>query len=144
MITQTVKIVQAEAGYLLVQPLQNGCSSCSSGSCGVTNIAQLFGKPSRSFKITVSDGEFEAGNIIELLLDESLFMRLVIAQYLLPLVSMFVLVLAVSFFSQHLVIQLFATISGLLIGVVVSRYVMHFYEDRLGDGLLRIRSLSAP
>ena len=143
MITQMVKVVQAESGYLLVRPLQNGCSSCSSGSCGVTNFAQLFGRSSRSFKVTVSDGKFEAGDIIELLLDESLFMRLVTVQYLLPLVSMFVLVLAVSFFSQHLVIQLFATISGLLIGMIISRYLMHFYEYRLGNGSLRVKSLQA-
>jgi len=144
LISQTVEVAQAEPDYLVVKPLHSGCQSCSSGSCGVANLAQLFGKQSHLLRVTIHSDKFQVGDIAELLLDESLFIRSVIVQYLLPLLSMFVLVLATTFVSQHLAIQLVGAISGLAIGIIISRYAIRWYEYRLDGEHLRIRPLQTP
>jgi len=144
LISQMVEIAQAGPEHLLVKPVQSGCHSCSSGTCGATNLAQLFGKQSHLLKVTRRSDQFKAGDIAELLLDESIFIRSVMVQYLLPLVSMFILVLIASLISQHLVFQVIAAIFGLAIGVFVSRYVIRWYEYRLDDEHLRIQPLQSP
>lgn len=144
MISQTVEIAQAGPGHLLVKPVQSGCHSCSSGSCGATNLAQLFGKQSHLLRVTAQDEQFKVGDVAELLLDESIFIRSVMVQYLLPLMTMLGVALLASIFSQHLVIEVIAAISGLVIGVVISKYVIHQYEYRLDDKHLRIQPLSNP
>ena len=88
MISQTVEVTGTEPGYLVVKPLQQGCDSCSTGSCGVANIAQLLGSKSRHLKISDEDGQYKVGDLAELQLDETIFVRSVIVQYLLPLFAM--------------------------------------------------------
>lgn len=138
MISQIVEIVESTPDYLVVKPQKTGCQSCSSGSCGVTNFANLFGKQSHSLKIS-NTGEFQVGDIAELLLDEAIFMRSVFVQYLLPLFGMFLFVLAATFVSSGLVIQLLGAILGLVAGVLASKYLIRWYESRLDDEHLQIR-----
>jgi len=133
-----VEVVESAPDYLVVKPQQSGCQSCSSGSCGVSNFASLLGKRSHLLKIA-NTGEFQVGEIAELLLDESIFMRSVILQYLFPLICMFLFVLLSTLISPALAIQLSGAIVGLVVGVSVSRVVIRWYEYRLDDEHLRIR-----
>jgi positive regulator of sigma E activity len=66
-------------------------------------------------------------------------MRSVSVQYLLPLFGMFLFVLAATFVSSGLVIQLLGAISGLVVGVLASKYLIRWYESSLDDEHLRIR-----
>ena len=141
MISQTVEVTGSEPGYLVVKPLQQGCDSCSTGACGVTNIARLLGSQSHHLRI-VDDGKYNVGDTAELLLDETIFVRSVIVQYLLPLFAMILMVFVASALSQLLVFQLIAAILGLAGGVFVSRYLIRWYEYRLDTRHLRLRPLS--
>jgi len=138
LISQIVEVVEATPDYLVIKPQKAGCQSCSSGSCGVTNFANLLGKRSHLLKLSNS-GEFQVGDIAELLLDESIFMRSVLAQYLLPLFGMFLFVFVATFVSSGLVIHVLGAISGLVVGVLASRYLVRWYETRLDDDHLQIR-----
>lgn len=138
MISQTVEIVESTSDYLVVKPQKTGCDACSAASCGVTNFANLLGKRSHTLKIS-NTGEFQVGDIAELLLDESIFMRSVFVQYLLPLFGMFLFVLMASFVSSGLVIQGLGAILGLIVGVLTSRVLIRWYESHLGGEHLQIR-----
>ena len=141
MITQIVEVVETHAGLMTVKPQQEGCQSCSSGSCGVSNIARLFANRRQHLRVS-NDGGFKVGELAELSLDESVFMRSVILQYLLPLVSMILFVMLVSFVTHSLVIQSIVAISGMVAGVYIARYLIRQNEHRLDSRHLRVRRLS--
>lgn len=126
--------------YLVLKPQETGCQSCSSESCGVSNIAHLFGKRSHLLKIP-NPGEFQVGDIAELLLDEALFTRSVILQYLFPLFSMFLFVFISTFISSLLVFQLLGATLGMVVGIFTSKYLIQWYEYRVDSKHLKIRAL---
>ena len=107
----------------------------------MSNIAQLFGKRSHLLKIP-NTGEFQVGDMAELLLDEALFTRSVILQYLFPLFCMFLFVFISTFISSLLVFQLLAATLGMVAGIVVSKYLIQWYEYRVDSEHLKIRALS--
>ena len=140
MISQTVEVRQANADYLLVSPVQSGCQSCSSGSCGVANIANLFGSRPRTLKVKNHAYNYRVGDHVELLLDEKLFMKSVLIQYLLPLLGMFCFALVGGLMTQHLVFQFVLAVLGLVAGIFISRKLINHYEYRVDDIHLKIRS----
>ena len=141
MITQIVEVVETTADTMTVKPQQQGCQSCSTGSCGVSNIARLFGNRQHQLRV-INTSNFKAGELAELCLDESIFMRSVVLQYLLPLVSMILSVMLVSFVTSSLVIQLIVAIFGMAIGVYLARYLIKQNEHRLEGRHLQVRRIS--
>jgi positive regulator of sigma E activity len=142
LISQTVEVTEVNSEYLLLKPVREGCQSCASGSCGVSNIAQLFGNQSRTLKIENHHHLYHVGDVVELLLDEKLFMKSVSMQYLLPLLAMFCFAVVAGLVSQHLVFQLIASVLGLVTGIVISRVVIRWYEYRVDGDHLQIRPLA--
>lgn len=135
---------QANADYLLVTPVQSGCQSCSSGSCGVANIANLFGTRTRTLKVKNHAYNYHVGDQVELLLDEKLFMKSVLIQYLLPLMGMFVFAIVAGLITQLLVLQFVVALLGLVAGIFISRKLINLYEYRVDDNHLKIRSPASP
>jgi len=142
LISQTVEIIESTSDHLVIRPLKTGCDSCSSVSCGAINFANLLGKRSHTLKIP-NTGEFQVGDLAELLLDESIFMRSVFIQYLLPLLSMFLFLLLATYISSGLVIHVIGTILGLIVGVITSRYLIQWHESGLDAEHLRLRPLAS-
>ena len=143
MISQTVEVRQANADYLLVSPVQSGCQSCSSGSCGVANIANLFGTRPRTLKVRNHAYNYRVGDRVELLLDEKLFMKSVLIQYLLPLMVMFCFAIVAALLTQQLIFQSIVALLGLVAGIFISRKLINLYEYRVDDNHLKIRSLAS-
>jgi positive regulator of sigma E activity len=141
LISQIVEVVETNAGSMVIKPVEQGCQTCSSGGCGVSNLSQLFGKRDYSLKVA-NTGDFRAGDTAELLLDESLFVRSVSLQYLLPLVSMISFVMLTSFITSELVVQSVAALVGLVIGVFISRFLIRLSEDQVGNAHLHVRRIS--
>ena len=141
MISQIVEVVEAHSGYMVIRPLEQGCQGCSSEGCGVSNLSRLFGKRDYSLKVANNEN-FQAGETAELLLDESLFVRSVGLQYLLPLISMILCVMLTSFLTAELVIQSVAAILGLWTGVLISRYLIRWSENQVGNEHLQVRRVS--
>ena len=140
MISQIVEVVETSAGLMVIKPVEQGCQACSSGGCGVSNLSQLFGKRDYSLKVA-NTGDFQAGDTAELLLDESLFVRSVSLQYLLPLVCMICLVMLTAFITPELVLQSFAALVGLGVGVFISRFLIRLSEDQVGNSHLHVRRI---
>ena len=141
MISQIVEVVETNAGSMVIKPVEQGCQTCSSGGCGVSNLSQLFGKRDYSLKVA-NTGDFRAGDTAELLLDESLFVRSVSLQYLLVLVCMISFVMLTSFITSELVVQSVAALVGLVIGVFISRFLIRLSEDQVGNAHLHVRRIS--
>ena len=141
MISQIVDVVEADHEVMTVKPQQQGCGSCSSGACGVSNLSRLFGKREYLLKLA-NHHNFRIGDTAELLLDESLFIRSVTLQYLLPLMSMIVMVLLVSFVSSMLAIHIIAAVAGLSLGVYLSRHFVRWNENQVGSEHLQVRRVS--
>jgi positive regulator of sigma E activity len=140
LISQIVEVVETSAGSMVIKPVEQGCQACSSGGCGVSNLSQLFGKRNYSLKVA-NTGNFQAGDTAELLLDESLFVRSVSLQYLLPLVCMISFVMLISFITPGIVVQSFAALAGLGIGVFISRFLIRLSEDQVGNAHLHVRRI---
>jgi positive regulator of sigma E activity len=85
---------------------------------------------------------FQAGDTAELLLDESVFMRAVSLQYVLPLISMMVCVMLATWLSVQLPIQAIAAIVGLWLGIVVARQWIKMSENQVGSEHLQVRRVS--
>jgi positive regulator of sigma E activity len=136
-----VQVVETDSGYMVIKPVEEGCHSCSSQGCGVSNLSRLFGKREYSLKVE-NKHNFQAGDTAELLLDESVFMRAVSLQYVLPLISMMVCVMLATWLSVQLPIQAIAAIVGLWLGIVVARQWIKMSENQVGSEHLQVRRVS--
>lgn len=141
MISQMVEIVETRAEYMVIKPLAQGCHSCSSEGCGVSNLSRLFGKRDYSLKVMNSDN-FQAGDTAELLLDESVFMRAVSFQYLMPLISMIVCVTVATWLSTQLLMQILSAVLGLWLGIVAARRWIKMSENQVDSEHLQVRRVS--
>ena len=133
-----VQVVETDAGYMVIKPVEEGCHSCSSQGCGVSNLSRLFGKRDYSLKVE-NTGNFQPGDTAELLLDESVFMRAVSLQYVLPLLSMIACVTLATWLSAELLMQSVAAIVGLWLGIAVARHWIKLSENQVASEHLRVR-----
>ena len=122
----------------MLRPVASGCHGCSSSSCGVNAFAGLLGKRERLLKIA-NPGGYQLGQVVEVLFHERLFVRLVLLQYLLPLISMIVVAVIGGILSNHPYIQIVATVIGLLIGVLLARKLISAMEQRLSGQLVQLQ-----
>ena len=141
MISQIVEVVEIRAEYMVIKPVEEGCHTCSSEGCGVSNLSRLFGKRDYSLKVVNTDN-FQAGDTAELLLDESVFMRAVSLQYLLPLISMIFCVAIATWLSAQLLLQSVSAVLGLWLGIVIARQWIKMSENQVGSEHLQVRRVS--
>lgn len=109
----------------------------------MANIANLFGTRTRTLKVRNHAYNYRVGDQVELLLDEKLFMKSVLIQYLLPLLGMFLFAVVAGLMTQQPVLQLLVALVGLAAGIVISRKLIHLYEYCVDDNHLKIRSLAS-
>jgi positive regulator of sigma E activity len=140
-ISQIVEVVESSSGYMVIKPVEEGCHSCSSEGCGVSNLSRLFGKRDYSLRVANIDN-FKAGDTAELLLNESVFLRSVSLQYILPLISMIFSVILATWLTSELVLQSVAAGLGLYAGVLISRHLIRLSEDQVGSKHLQVRRIS--
>lgn len=145
MLSQNATVVDVSPDHLELQPVQAGCNSCStgkSGGCGVANLSALFGQRESTLKLS-NPGGYHQHDEVELLLDESVFMRTVLLQYLLPLITMLLLVVLSNTLFNMLLPDILAAIAGLVVGVQLARFWIKRLHDRLSPENFCIRNLSS-
>jgi positive regulator of sigma E activity len=138
MIEQSATIIEATPHHLLLRPEQGGCHSCSQQGCGVSNLSALFGKRERLLKIN-NPGGFIKGQQVDVLLKESTYIRLVLLQYLLPLIAMIIVAAIAASISSMLLFQAFSVVVGLVAGMMISRHYLQKTRSRLGPDFIQIR-----
>lgn len=141
MIVQKVIITDVSGESLLLNPVSSGCNSCKSGHCGAASLATLFGKKNHDLRIS-DPGGFILGEEAELLLDESFFLKTVAIQYLLPLTTVLIAVVLADIFSDNLPLQVLSALSGLVGGVVLSRYYINRITLFSPGEIFRIRKIT--
>jgi positive regulator of sigma E activity len=141
LISQIVEVVDTSSGYMIIKPVEQGCHSCSSEGCGVSNLSRLFGKRDYSLRVSNTDN-FRTGDTAELLLNESVFLRSVSLQYLLPLICMILFVMLASWLTLELWLQSITAVLGLGAGVLVSRHLIKLSESRIDNEHMQVRRIS--
>ncbi|TNF96093.1 MAG: hypothetical protein EP297_10720 [Gammaproteobacteria bacterium] len=141
MIEQTAIIIEATPSHLILKPRQSGCDSCSQEGCGVSNLSAIFGKRERLLKIG-NPGGFERGQQVDVLINEKTFVRLVLLQYLLPLISMIIVAAIGASISSMLVVQTIFAAIGLIGGMMISRQYNERARSNTGPDTIQIRPSS--
>ncbi|RUO41191.1 Fis family transcriptional regulator [Pseudidiomarina aestuarii] len=91
MIREHAHIVAVEANYLLVSTqLKTGCGSCQQqNTCGAGIISKAFSDRRAEFRIAKPEqGQFRAGEMVELLLPETALTKLSLLLYGTPLTAL--------------------------------------------------------
>ncbi|PTB84353.1 Fis family transcriptional regulator, partial [Pseudidiomarina aestuarii] len=91
MIREHAHIVAVEADYLLVSTqLKTGCGSCQQqNTCGAGIISKAFSDRRAEFRIAKpKQGQFRAGEMVELLLPETALTKLSLLLYGTPLAAL--------------------------------------------------------
>ena len=97
MMEETVTVVKAEDGYVTIEALkQSACGGCSQkNGCGVASVAGLFS--GRAVRLVVENSlGARAGDTVVVGMDDSVFLRLVVRAYLVPLLVLIVSAMAFS------------------------------------------------
>lgn len=127
MLSQNATVLKVTNDYLEVMPSSSGCHACGTNTksgCGVSNFSALFNNPVSTLKVS-NPGGFKNNDQVELLMSESVFLRGVLFQYLLPLIIMLLSVLCADLLGAGVVASLTAAMAGLIGGIGFARHLIN-------------------
>lgn len=144
MLSQITRVVEVSDQYILLEPEQSECYACGvakTGGCGVSNLSAFFQQHPRILKVS-NPGGISPGQQVEILVAERLFFLMLGVQYLLPLFAVLVSAVLVGLYTSAVLWQLFATISGLYIGIQLSCYFIARVSRYTGFNVLGLRTVA--
>jgi len=137
-IEQEVIVKEATDEYLILSPLVSGCSGCHEEGCGVSSLANLFGRRERLLCVN-NPGCYQAGEVLVLHTDSILFIKGVLLQYLLPLFTAMSALIVAGLLGFHVPAQAALWVFGLGLGIIISRRLILSLESRTGGNMYLTR-----
>jgi sigma-E factor negative regulatory protein RseC len=133
MIEENATVVRVEAGYAIVETEQRAaCGSCqSAGSCSTTLLSGLFKRRHNQLRV-LNPIDARPGQQVIIGLQERALLRVSLAAYLLPLISMLLMAMVTQGLSDHFLLQLgeLPTIVGGLLGLILGLLLFRRLSDR--------------
>ncbi len=143
MLSQNAIITSSTDDYLELKFIESGCHSCGvvgSRGCGIAHLSALFGHKEKVLRFT-NPGGYQANDQVEILLSETIFLRSILVQYLLPLISMVLFIAAFDMLYGQLTLSLLAAMAGLYSGVQLAMYLIKHIQRQFSARDLCIRNL---
>jgi sigma-E factor negative regulatory protein RseC len=139
MLEQTARVVDVKNGMLLVETeSRSGCNHCSTGNCGTSVVAKLFGMRRNRLMMENSIGA-KPGDQVVIGIPDALLARASILAYLIPLLSMLLLSALGDQLGLTPIWMSLLALGGLVIGFfLVNRVTRGWSAQRYSPQLLRV------
>ena len=111
-----------------------------SGGCGVANLS-IFGRHKEKILRSTNPGGYREGDLVEILLSEAIFIRSILIQYLLPLISMALFTAIFHLLYDQIMLDISAAIAGLYSGIQLAGYLIKRIQQQFSTGDFCIRNL---
>ncbi len=107
----------------------------------MANLSVLFRRKEKVLRFT-NPGGYQVNDLVEILLNEAIFVRSTLIQYLLPLISMVLFVAIFDLLYSQTGLDILAAVTGLYSGVWLAAYLIKRIQRQFSARDLCIRNLS--